>query len=280
MAEAKIRIPDRPAVRYYGGKWKIAPWIISHFPQYDVYVEPFAGALGVLLQKRPAKIEYANDLNRDVIDFFDILRGRREEFIEALRLTPFSRYELFERAWKQSDDPFENARRFYIRAWQSWAGAVAQNRSGWRTEKARTSWKTIMQGWNNVSHLWDVVDRLKLVRLECDDALRVIVRYDGPDTLFYVDPPYLESSRSRRWSKVAYQYECTDDYHQELLTILLKAKGMIVLSGYDTEMYRSMLGGWVQRSVSSRTMSKRNHEELIWLNPAVAGRVIQTHFHD
>lgn len=275
MATRKIFTPDRPAIRYYGGKWKIADWICSFFPDHSVYVEPFAGALSVLLHKQPSKIEVANDINREVIDFFDILRTREQEFIRAIECTPFSRFEL-ERARESSADPLENARRFYIRAWQSWAGPVAANRSGWRFEKARTSWKTIMQGWNGVDHLWAIAARLKLVRFECDDALRIIDRYDGPDTLFYIDPPYLESTRSRRWSKVGYGNECDEEYHKALLEKLLRAKGSAVVSGYETDLYRKMLvddAGWEMRSVMSRTMNKEDKKEHLWLSPkALRGR--------
>lgn len=86
----------RPALRYYGGKWKLAPWIISHFPAHKNYVEPCGGAASVLLQKPRSPLETYNDLDGNVVNFFRVLRDRPDELIRKIRLTPWARaeYEL------------------------------------------------------------------------------------------------------------------------------------------------------------------------------------------
>jgi DNA adenine methylase len=75
----------RPALRYFGGKHKLAPWIISHFPKHRVYVEPFGGAASVLIQKPRSYAEVYNDLDDSVWSFFKVLQSK-EKSLELRRL--------------------------------------------------------------------------------------------------------------------------------------------------------------------------------------------------
>lgn len=88
--------PTRPIMRYYGGKWRLAPWIIQHFPPHLVYVEPFGGAGSVLLQKPRSRGEIWNDLAGEIVNVFRVLRNRKKaaELERTLRLTAFARAEL------------------------------------------------------------------------------------------------------------------------------------------------------------------------------------------
>ena len=115
--------PSRPILRYHGGKWILAPWIISHFPPHRVYVEPFGGAASVLLRKPRSYAEVYNDLDREIVSLFRVARERGEELRRALELTPFARQEYLE-AWHPSDDPLEQARRTVIRAYMGFASAA------------------------------------------------------------------------------------------------------------------------------------------------------------
>ena len=98
--------PKRPALRYYGGKWNLAPWIISHFPPHKNYVEPCGGAASVLLQKPRSPLETYNDLDGNVVNFFRVLRDKPEELIRQIELTPWSRDE-FEICRNPSTEPLE-----------------------------------------------------------------------------------------------------------------------------------------------------------------------------
>ena len=83
----------RPALRYYGGKWAVADWVIRHFPHHDCYVEPYGGAGSVLLNKQPSPLEVLNDLDGETVNFFRVLREQPEALMRAIELTPFSREE-------------------------------------------------------------------------------------------------------------------------------------------------------------------------------------------
>ena len=87
---------SRSALRYLGGKWAIAPWIIEHMPAHRVYVEPFGGAASVLLRKPRSKVEVYNDLDDEIVGIFRILQNpvQWRELIRRLRRTPYSRREF------------------------------------------------------------------------------------------------------------------------------------------------------------------------------------------
>jgi len=236
--------PRRPALRYHGGKWRLAPWIMSHFPSHECYVEPYGGAGSVLLQKRRSPLEVYNDLDGRVVSFFRVLREQPEELVRLIRLTPWARDE-FELSYEvMKDDPVENARRLFVHSWQSIAGPTAQWRSGWRWQKrSQNLWKASAQSFTEVDYLYQVAERFRGVQIENDEALAVIGRCDAPGTLFYLDPPYLPSVRGK-WRKKAYQHEMSDENHKRLAEVVQEAEGMFVISGYPSELYADLYEGW------------------------------------
>src|SRR4029453_11419968 len=122
------------------------------------------------------------------------------ELIRALRCPPFARAEVaLACAPAPPDlDDLERARRLYVRAWQGRHGLPASGQMGWRFERAATRHTTVVDDWRDPAPLWTVAARLRSVQLECGDALRVITRFDGRDSLFYIDPPYPASTRNAR----------------------------------------------------------------------------------
>ena len=258
---------NRPALRYHGGKWKLAPWIISHFPPHITYCEPFGGGASVLLRKPQSFIEVYNDLNELVINFFRVLREEPEEFMRMIELTPYSRQEFIE-SQQPCTNRLELARRFYIWSWQGRGRAGVQEPGGWRFMSRNTRGKTPVDDWSNNQHLWQVVQRLRCVQIENDDALTVIKRYDGPDALFYVDPPYLQATRGERWSDAAYEYEYTDTQHIELSNVLHSVSGAVVLSGYPSELYDDLYSDWikVERGGQKDNAVRRDTVECLWLS--------------
>ncbi len=256
----------RTALRYHGGKSKLAAWIISNFPEHRVYVEPFAGSAIILLRKKPAELEILNDLDGEVVNFFKVLREQPQRLIRLIELTPYARDEYFA-AKLASADPVEAARRLYIRSWQQMYGSPTKDGGTWRFQRTLQRSKTIVDDWNNIDYLWSIAARLKLVQIENDDALRVIERYDSPETLFYIDPPYLWSSRSNRWRKRGYRFEMEDEDHVRLARKLSNVRGMVIVSGYPSKLYEALYQTFKRLEHMAVSSGHTRMRECLWLSP-------------
>lgn len=264
----------RPALRYHGGKFRLAPWILQFFPNHGCYVEPFGGAAGVLLQKPRVYAEVYNDLDGDIVNFFRVMRDAtiRAELIEACRLTPYAREE-FDHSYEPTDDPLERARRTCIRAAMGFGSAGATKATtGFRTD-TRRKYGTAQHNWAAYAEaLGAIGERFSGVLIENREAIDVIQQHDGDDTLFFVDPPYVHSTRHMR-NKGGYRHELDDAAHVRLLEALRAVDGMVVLSGYDTPLYAAQLERWTRHTTEARISGGRGtslRTEVVWLNPACA----------
>lgn len=265
---------DHPLIRYHGGKFRLAHWIISNMPNHVCYTEAFGGAAGVLLQKPRAYAEVYNDLDGDVVNLFEVLRdsSSREKLIEQLILTPYSRSD-FENAWEVIDNKIERARRLCIRAQMGFGSAGAtKGITGFRVDTKR-QYGTAQSLWSTYpEHLGVIGQRLRGVLIENRPAIQVIQDHDAETTLHYVDPPYVMETRyDGAKSGRIYRHEMNDDDHEDLLKVLLGVKGMVMLSGYPSKLYEGLLTGWKRLDASSRISAGRGtavRNECLWLNPA------------
>lgn len=269
--------PARPALRYHGGKWRMAPWIIGFLPAHDSYIEPYSGSAAVLLRKPRSPIEVYNDLDGNVVTFFRVLRERPDELIRAIYWTPFAHAEQ-QLSLEQCDDELEQARRLYIRSFLTISGPTAQWNSGWRRQKVfsrgrggNSRMKTAAMSFTEVEHLYQIAERLRGVTIERMDALDLISKYDNHRAAFYVDPPYVFDTRIRA-ADSAYQHEMTDDQHRELAAVLHACAGAVLLSGYDCELYQELFNDWPRhtRDVRTNGNTDRMATETLWLNPVAA----------
>lgn len=267
----------RPLLRWLGGKWRLAPWIISHFPTHRVYVEPFGGAGSVLIRKPRAYAEIWNDLDSSVVNLFRVLRtpDQAARLIELLRLTPFARAE-FEAAYEPSGDPVEAARRLVVVAFMGFGSNAANLRStGFRANSNRSGTTPAGDWANYPDALTAIVERLAGVVVENRDAMQVMAQHDSPDTLHYVDPPYVWSTRNRgggghhpKWR--GYAVELTDEQHRELLACLRGLRGLVALSGYPHSIYDDALHDWRRAERADYADGARPRTEVLWLNPRCA----------
>ncbi|WP_420796979.1 DNA adenine methylase [Ectothiorhodospira variabilis] len=175
----------RPALRYHGGKWRLAPWIIRHFPRHRIYVEPFGGAASVLMQKPPSPVEVLNDLNGRIVSAFRVLRDPEsaQRLSGLLALTPYAEAEY--RACKApASDPVEDARRLITLSYQAHGstGASGGKATGWRRGD-RGGRSTSARDWASLpDEVMQWCERLRGVFIEQSDALGIIERYDSPET--------------------------------------------------------------------------------------------------
>lgn len=256
----------RPLLRWHGGKWNLAPWIIGHFPPHRCYVEPFGGAASVLIRKPRSYAEVYNDLDGEAVNLFRVLRsGRAGELVEAVRLTPFAREE-FADAYKPAEDAVERARRLIIRSFMGF-GSNGHNRlTGFRANSNRSGTTPARDWVNYPDALAAIIGRMTGVVIENRDACEVMGAHDTPETLHYVDPPYVMATRSDTGSD--YAHELTDDQHQALLAFLCTLEGTVVLSGYPHEMYDNALSGWQRIDRPALADNAKPRTEVLWINRA------------
>lgn len=268
---------SRPAVRYLGGKFLLAPWIISHFPPHRHYVEPFGGGASVLLRKPRSYSEVYNDLDGEVVNLFAILRDRVSaiELVRLISLTPFAREE-WRAAYAATDDPIERARRLLVRSFMGHGSCASRidRTTGWRFDsvKGKTS---VAQEWATYPDaLLLVAERFSGVAIENRPALDILRDRDDDGVLFYVDPPYVHSTRSPKRTRTApsngYRHELTDLDHVELIAALKGLRGSVVLSGYPSPIYDHLLADWTRVDRIALADGGRERTEVMWLNASAS----------
>jgi DNA adenine methylase len=272
--------PHRPLLRWFGGKWLIAPWILASFPPHTTYVEPYGGAASLMIRKPRSEVEVLNDLDDRLTTLYRVMRHPSLHLMLAIQLenTLFSRSEfklsclpVDSSDYDDDDYAVEVARRLIVRGSMGFGtGKEGSDATGFRdyTGPARSA---PVKDWDGVADsIRTLQTRFKGVIIDCCDAVKVIKRHDSPTTLHYVDPPYVGSTRAER-ERSRYLHELDDAGHRRLLDALLGAKGMVVLSGYTNELYSKTLRGWTAMHREFGTTGG-NRIETIWLNPAaVAG---------
>lgn len=276
-----LSAPKRPVLRYHGGKWRLAPWIIEHFPEHRVYVEPYGGGASVLVRKKRSYAEVYNDLDSEIVNLFRVLRNRDDaaRLTELVRLTPFAREEFVE-SYIPCEDPIEQARRTVARASLGFGSASASKQAtGFRANSNRSGTSPVHDWANLPSNFQAIVDRLQGVCIENRDAKEVIAQHDSPQTLHYVDPPYTHNSRTTSGIG-AYKHEMTDDDHRELHQVLCNVQGYVVLSGYPSELYDELYGDWVCFKKDAHADKARDRVECLWLSQRTAKALNRLDFGD
>ncbi len=257
---------------YFGSKNKIALQLCSDLPPHTCWVEAFCGSAALTLRKNPAQIEVINDIDSEIYNFFEQLRKNTEALIEAVKLTPYAEQELHMARIPQEElSNLERARRFLVQSMMSINGVFGEERGGFSYSDSfsRNGQDARVSRWNNMpQRLEEVVGRLKKVRVENKDALKLMKRYlDRPNTLMYLDPPYL-GERTNGYNNDANDVE----FHTKMLKMANKANCMIFISAYEHPLYDELLtdGWWCKRIIETSTKGSdgktRARVEVVWMN--------------
>ena len=255
---------NRPLVRYHGGKWMLAPWIIAHFPPHRCYVEAFGGGGSVLLRKPRAYAEVYNDLGGEIVNLFTVAREQGEKLAQLIELTPFARAEFIQ-SYEPADDPLEQARRTLTRSFMGFGSNSLHQKTGFRAN-SNQSGTTPAHDWMNYPDALRVtIKRLRGVVIENRDAMACMLHHDTPETLHYADPPYVFSTRSD--SKADYPHEMTDAAHEQFAQNLKCLKGMVIVSGYRSDAYDTLFSDWRRIDKASYADGAAKRIESLWLSP-------------
>ena len=253
----------RPMFKCYGGKYYLAKKIIGlfpkNYPQYR-YVETCGGAASVLLNKERSWHEVYNDLDPAVFGIFHHATTYPEAFLHTMKGFSYNE-ETF--LWsKETPGPIaELVKRRMSRGGLGKEFAWSERLRGGKPGDVN-AWET----WKE--QLPAILDRLKGVWLENQDCVEIIKRFDSPNTLFYVDPPYVHETRT---SKNCYTYEMEGIKHSELLEVLNNCEGKVVLSGYECDLYCNELKHWNRTEFdvanhAGQGKVKQRRKEIVWRN--------------
>ncbi|MGO9119040.1 MAG: DNA adenine methylase [Desulfomonilaceae bacterium] len=271
-------------IRYYGGKCRLVSKLLPFVPDHQTYVEVFSGGAALFFAKDTSPVEVINDLDSGLVNLYRVLRDpeKFKRFQFLVSLTPYSREEhaRCKSTWADCDDEVERAHRWFIINRMCYGG-IFDSGFGRSVKSGRNGMATNVASYlSAIDRLPQIAARLMSVQIENLDFREIITAYDRPETFFYLDPPYVLSTRKVK----AYRHEMSDQDHAELVDLLLHMKGKAVLSGYSNPFYESLeSAGWARhdfkamctvanhivktdRSDTEFELNDRERVETVWVH--------------
>jgi DNA adenine methylase len=265
------------AFGYFGSKLRLAAKLSAKLPPHNCWVELFCGSAAMTLAKDPAPIEIINDINEEIVNFYAQLRTHGSKLLKQIELTPYARVELERARVRAGHSPVSNlerARRFFVTAMMAVNGSFGSAQGGFSVSNSysRNGLEARVNRWRTMpSYLAEVIERLKNVRVEKRDAIKLFSEFSNrPATLVYADPPYLAERVQ------GYEHDAnTEEFHREFLSVALRAKCMLFISGYHSPLYNQLLTkerGWSKRIFHAITKGNNGkcfpRREVVWFNRA------------
>ena len=266
----------RPPVKIHGGKFYLASWITENFPKdytERAYFEPFCGSVSVLLNKERSKVEIVGDLDKGIISLLKALRDEPKEFIGRIKRIKYCE-RTFLQAIKKSQTPFEDyidhAVNEYIVRRMSRGGL--KKAFAWSDRKRGGQPGDVNAWMTMIEQLPRIADRLQGVIIINENFQKTLDVWDEEDTLIYLDPPYLHTTRSEGSTQI-YCHEMSPEDHITMLNMCRNARGCVAISGYPSSLYNRMLekDRWrckkkPMANHSGQTKVKTRRMECLWLN--------------
>lgn len=213
---------SKPILPWMGGKRRLAKQILPLFKPHTTYVEPFCGGAALFFMKEPAKVEVINDVNGELVNLYRVVKHHLDEFIKQFRWALVSRQEYL---WQQQTIPetltdIQRAARFFYLQKLAFGGKVVGQSFG--TATTTPPRLNLLRLEEDLSDAHLRLSRTTIERLDWKECIR---RYDRPETLFYLDPPY--------WGTAGYGVDFGLEQYEEIAEIALKSKGQVVISVND-----------------------------------------------
>ena len=269
----------RPPMRYFGGKWQLAPRIIELMPAHHVYCEPFAGGASVFLRKPVVADMILADADEDIVnalrfltspDLSDKLDREFDDFPPSVDFWR-SRFE----AWRgvlRDADALLSAKGLAQICLSHWAhggwvrgatmSAAPRKRSGTFSERV-AAFKRVYD------ELPSIGAKLAVAEISCAEWQKTLSdrRLKRKGALVYADPPYLRETRT---STHGYTRDMSDELsHRQLLLQLLQLSTFgckVMVSGYRSELYDDVLRHWRRVDFAARTDASTRRTECVWCN--------------
>lgn len=259
----------RSCMKYHGGKYYLRKIICEMMPTHRIYVEPFFGAGHVFFEKAPVEKEIINDLDYDIAHMWNMIKIYPYEMGDILKKLS---YDL---GTFESKDPFatagdiDHAVKTFVKYRMS-IGGRGKNFANPSKGRTRRGMPDNVSGWlSSIDNIVKNSTRLKDVSIANHSAQYLIKPYlNKPDTLIYLDPPYLPKTRK---VKRVYSKEMSGDDHEKLVELIKWAKSNIILSGYDNDLYNTVLSHWNKKVIPIKNHAaggskKRTMNEVLWYN--------------
>ncbi|MEH7116107.1 DNA adenine methylase [Neobacillus vireti] len=253
-------------IKWQGGKRNLRKEIINLIPEHNTYVEPFAGGLWVFFGKDKSKVEVINDVDKDLITFYNVLKNNIDSFMEKFDTYLISREE-FNYLKTLSNNELDNimiAYKFFYLNKNSFGGTMTSFNSYHRDKPYLND--------NALKLLKKAHQRLKNVWIENMDYSELISKFDTKDSFFYLDPPYYETNNG------GYKYGKDIDF-KGLHNLLRNMKGKFLLSINDHEYIKELFKDFyikeieVRYNISKDSKGREKFGELLIANYDISNQL-------